>query len=177
VIDRACPARMARVRVVSQRGANGIDGMIAGAAGAADASAAPTLLLVGDVSFAHDVGGLAATRGLRAPLAVVVIDNGGGRIFDALPVARYAAGARWYDEHFLTPPAVVPELAAAAYGLRGRAVDTANALSEATATALAEPGCTVIRAAVAPESAARSLARLQETISTAVAATLGEGST
>ena len=62
-----------------QRGANGIDGLVSGAAGIACAGARPTTLVLGDVSFAHDVGGLLLARGVGVPLAIVVIDNDGGR--------------------------------------------------------------------------------------------------
>jgi 2-succinyl-5-enolpyruvyl-6-hydroxy-3-cyclohexene-1-carboxylate synthase len=72
--------------ILSQRGANGIDGLIAGAAGSALGSARPTLLLLGDVSLVHDLGGLAVARVLHTPLVLAVLDNDGGRIFDQLPV-------------------------------------------------------------------------------------------
>ena len=171
-VDRFCPARLARVSVASQRGANGIDGLIAGAAGAAAASGAPTLALVGDVSFAHDVGGLAAAATARAPLAIVVLDNGGGRIFDALPIAERAAGAAWYRDHFRTPPALASEAAAAAFGIPAHVCRRADELRDATREALAAPGCTVIRALVDPESAARSVARLRDAMGAVAASDL-----
>ncbi|HEY4105699.1 MAG TPA: 2-succinyl-5-enolpyruvyl-6-hydroxy-3-cyclohexene-1-carboxylic-acid synthase, partial [Polyangiaceae bacterium] len=59
-VDAYAPCAARRARVLSQRGANGIDGLISGAAGAASLSREPTLLLLGDVSFMHDLGGLAA---------------------------------------------------------------------------------------------------------------------
>jgi 2-succinyl-5-enolpyruvyl-6-hydroxy-3-cyclohexene-1-carboxylate synthase len=117
LVDAFVPAGGARVRVASQRGANGIDGLIAGAAGAALAAECPTLLLLGDVSFAHDLGGLAAARLVKTPLAVVVIDNGGGRIFEQLPVAKLWEPAGRHAELWLTPPALTLEHAAATYGL------------------------------------------------------------
>src|SRR6185436_13478530 len=83
VIDQVCPGSGQARPILAQRGANGIDGLIAGAAGAAS-TGRPTLLVLGDVSFAHDAGALLLARGARAPLAIVVIDNRGGRIFDQL---------------------------------------------------------------------------------------------
>ncbi|HEU5054910.1 MAG TPA: 2-succinyl-5-enolpyruvyl-6-hydroxy-3-cyclohexene-1-carboxylic-acid synthase [Kofleriaceae bacterium] len=146
----ACAADRRRIGVLHQRGAAGIDGLIAGAAGAASAARRPTAVLLGDVSFAHDLGGLAAARLAGAPLAVVVIDNGGGRIFEQLPVARAAGGAELLERFFLTPPAVDVAAAAAAFGLRCVRTERPG---EAVAAALAGAGATVIHLPVAPHSA------------------------
>jgi len=64
--------------VLTQRGAAGIDGLIASAAGATRGGQ-PVLLVLGDVSFAHDLGGLLAARCASTPLAILVIDNRGDR--------------------------------------------------------------------------------------------------
>jgi len=77
--------QLRRVVILSQRGANGIDGLVSGAAGSALGTQLPTLLLLGDVSLLHDLGGLAVARLVRIPV-LAVIDNDGGRIFDLLPV-------------------------------------------------------------------------------------------
>ncbi|MFO0574458.1 MAG: 2-succinyl-5-enolpyruvyl-6-hydroxy-3-cyclohexene-1-carboxylic-acid synthase [Polyangia bacterium] len=77
--------------VLSQRGVNGIDGLLAGAAGAASVSERPVTLLLGDVSLLHDLGSLQLVRHARAPLTVVVINNQGGRIFEQLPLAQSPA--------------------------------------------------------------------------------------
>lgn len=146
----ACAADRRRIGVLHQRGACGIDGLVAGAAGAASASGRPTALLLGDVSFAHDLGGLAAARLAGAPLAVVVIDNGGGRIFEQLPVARAPGGAELLDRFFLTPPAIDVAAAAAAFGLP---CVRSEEPGRAVAAALAGGGATVIHVPVAPHSA------------------------
>jgi 2-succinyl-5-enolpyruvyl-6-hydroxy-3-cyclohexene-1-carboxylate synthase len=87
VVDQVCGGGGATRPVLTQRGAAGIDGLIASAAGATWAGR-PVLLILGDVSFAHDLGGLLAARAAHAPLAILVIDNRGGQIFAGLPVAR-----------------------------------------------------------------------------------------
>lgn len=99
------PAGARDLTVWFQRGVNGIDGLISGAAGAAAASGRPTTLLIGDVSFVHDLGGLAAMRDLPAPLTVVVLNNGGGRIFERLPLGERLSGDPRLDA-WLTPPRV-----------------------------------------------------------------------
>ncbi len=137
--------------VLTQRGAAGIDGLIASAAGATRAGA-PVLLVLGDVSFAHDVGSLLAARAAVAPLAILVIDNGGGQIFAGLPVARAALGDA-FTEHWLTPTALDPVVVAAAFGVRGVAARAPAEVRIAVATALAAPGTTIIHAPVSPSGA------------------------
>jgi 2-succinyl-5-enolpyruvyl-6-hydroxy-3-cyclohexene-1-carboxylate synthase len=146
----ACGCDRRRIGVLHQRGAAGIDGLIAGAAGAASAARRPTALLLGDVSFAHDLGGLAAARLAGAPLAIVVIDNGGGRIFEQLPVARAPGGAELLERFFLTAPAIDVAAAAAAFGLPCVKTDQPGG---AVAAALAGGGATVVHVPVAPHSA------------------------
>jgi len=139
------------IRVLSQRGAAGIDGLIASAAGATRAGA-PVLLVLGDVSFAHDLGSLLAAREAAAPLAVLVLDNGGGQIFAGLPVARASLGAA-FERHFLTRPGIDPVAVAAALGARGVTATTPAAAASAVATALAADEVTVIHAPVSVSGA------------------------
>jgi 2-succinyl-5-enolpyruvyl-6-hydroxy-3-cyclohexene-1-carboxylate synthase len=115
-VDTFVPPGPRGLAVWAQRGVNGIDGLVAGAAGATAASRRPTTLLLGDVSMAHDLGGLAAVRDLPAPLTVVVLNNGGGRIFERLPIADALAGDDRL-EAWLTPPRVDLRAAAAAFGV------------------------------------------------------------
>ena len=79
--------------MLCNRGANGIDGTVSSAFGAAAAAAGRVVLLIGDVALAHDIGGLLAARRLGLKLTIVLLDNGGGGIFDFLPVADAASAA------------------------------------------------------------------------------------
>lgn len=144
--------------VLTQRGAAGIDGLIAGAAGAAAATGVPTVVVLGDVSFAHDAGALACARGL--PLAIVVIDNRGGRIFDQLPLAAAGLPGDAVERLWRTPTAVDPAAAARAFGLAATTVRNPDELPAAIATGLAV-GPILIHAPVAPESAAAARATAQ----------------
>ncbi|HWU86601.1 MAG TPA: thiamine pyrophosphate-dependent enzyme, partial [Kofleriaceae bacterium] len=137
--------------VLTQRGAAGIDGLIASAAGATRAGA-PVLLVLGDVSFAHDLGGLLAARAAAAPLAILVLDNRGGQIFAGLPVARAGLGAA-FDDHWLTVPDVDPAAVATALGLRSLTAASPAAAASAITSALATPGVTVIHAPVTASGA------------------------
>lgn len=151
--------------VPSQRGASGIDGLVSGAAGSAQASGRPTALLVGDISFQHDVGGLALAAAVdAAPLLVVVVRNGGGRIFEQLPVASHpsAAGAL---AHFTTPnPEVDFGALCRGFGVAHRRVDDAAGFRAAVADALAGPGGTVVEVVVPPDGARRALAAQRDAL-------------
>jgi len=149
VVDQVCSGGPARV-VIAQRGASGIDGLIASAAGATRAGH-PVLLVLGDVSFAHDVGGLLAARAASAPLAIVVIDNGGGQIFAGLPIAKTALPT--FERDFTTPPELDPVAVATAFGARGVLAGSPAAVATAVAGALETPGVTVIHAPVSPSGA------------------------
>jgi 2-succinyl-5-enolpyruvyl-6-hydroxy-3-cyclohexene-1-carboxylate synthase len=102
--------------ILSNRGANGIDGTASSAAGAALGLGARTFLLTGELALLHDVGGLLAARRLGADLTVVCANNGGGGIFDFLPVAGAAESAA-YEEHIATPSGIDLKQAAKLAGL------------------------------------------------------------
>jgi 2-succinyl-5-enolpyruvyl-6-hydroxy-3-cyclohexene-1-carboxylate synthase len=112
-------------RVLANRGANGIDGLISTAYGVAATRQGPVVLLIGDVAFAHDVGGLLAGARHGIPLTIVVLDNGGGGIFDFLPVA---AQSDVFEEHIATPSGLDLAKAAALYGARHVEVSTVDGL-------------------------------------------------
>ena len=162
-VDLYCPSSSRSIAVLSQRGASGIDGGISAAAGATEASGFPTVLLLGDVSFQHDVGGLAATRDLEAPLVIVVLRNGGGRLFDLLPIRDLQGDAtKSFERFFLTPPAVEPAAAATAFGIPSIEAGTAAELSDAILGAVNRPGATVVEARVDGESSAAWVRKLIE---------------
>lgn len=83
MMESGCPAR-----VFGNRGASGIDGTIASAVGAYLATGHPLTVLIGDLAFLHDVGSLTVAQQLGARLSLVVLDNGGGAIFENLPYLR-----------------------------------------------------------------------------------------
>jgi 2-succinyl-5-enolpyruvyl-6-hydroxy-3-cyclohexene-1-carboxylate synthase len=122
-IESFWPIRPDPPRVLCNRGANGIDGTVSSAFGAAADDGGPVVLLIGDVALAHDIGGLLAARRLNLELTIVLLDNHGGGIFDFLPVAA-AAIARApqgeqdiYTNHIATPTGLDFARAAQLYGL------------------------------------------------------------
>jgi 2-succinyl-5-enolpyruvyl-6-hydroxy-3-cyclohexene-1-carboxylate synthase len=146
-------ASAADIRVLTQRGANGIDGLVAGAIGSAVASRVPTLLLIGDVSLRHDLGSLSLLAQAHAPLVIAVIDNAGGRIFEQLPVQKLYAGDPAASALWLTPPSGELEHAAALFGASYAAPATLGGIREAVATALSDTTPTLLHLRVEPNSA------------------------
>jgi 2-succinyl-5-enolpyruvyl-6-hydroxy-3-cyclohexene-1-carboxylate synthase len=90
------------------------------------------VLHIGDVALVHDLGALLCASRLGLAIAIVVVDNGGGGIFDFLPVATQRDA---YEEHVLTPTGLDVERAAALFGAAYAAIASLGELR----AALAEP--------------------------------------
>ena len=115
-VDQFAQPDRKQLHLYGNRGASGIDGIVSSALGVAAADrAAPMLLLIGDVSFYHDMNGLLAVRkhGLDN-VTIVLLNNNGGGVFRRLPIA---AGHARFEDLFLTPPGLDFAPAAAMYGL------------------------------------------------------------
>ena len=93
------------VRVFSNRGVNGIDGVVSTAVGVALSSKSPTALLIGDIAMLHDSNGLLNLIRRDAQLKIIVIDNEGGGIFSFLPQAQAMEGDQ-FEQLFGTPHSV-----------------------------------------------------------------------
>ncbi len=111
-------------------------------------------LLLGDVSLLHDAGGLAAAAAVPGPLAIVVINNDGGRIFERLPLGRDPSVAEARERLFVTPHGRAFDGLAATWGLDYTRVDTPAALEAALALALAADRAMLIEARPAPGGSA-----------------------
>jgi 2-succinyl-5-enolpyruvyl-6-hydroxy-3-cyclohexene-1-carboxylate synthase len=140
-VDAFAPTAAGALRVYSNRGVNGIDGVTSTALGVAAASGRATTLLIGDVALLHDIGAWVAARQLGVPLTVVVINNDGGGIFHFLPVAERTAH---FERLFGTPHGVDLAHLAALAGARLQRPLTTLALREALADATASGGLNLI---------------------------------
>ncbi len=128
-------------RVLSNRGANGIDGTVSAAFGAAAASAGPVVLLIGDVALAHDIGGLLAGRRLPLELTIVLLNNDGGGIFHFLPVVGETDA---FEQHVATPHALDFRHAAKLYGCGYERPSDLAALQRAVTRSVASGTATTI---------------------------------
>jgi 2-succinyl-5-enolpyruvyl-6-hydroxy-3-cyclohexene-1-carboxylate synthase len=126
------PATETDALFLSNRGANGIDGLISSGIGAAAASGRPTTIVTGDLGLLHDLGGLAALCGVETPVRIVVIDNGGGGIFHFLPQEKALDGDE-FEALLGTPRGISAEKAAALFDLPHRRLDSLAELPEALA--------------------------------------------
>ena len=129
--------------VTANRGVNGIDGTLATAFGQATLHAGPTAVLLGDLAFLHDVGSL-ATLGAHADrqsTVVVILDNGGGGIFDHLPISDHPTA---YEPHFVTAPRADVAGLGEALARHFVTVTAPAALRETLGMAFSRPGLTVI---------------------------------
>ena len=120
------------IDVLSNRGANGIDGVVSTAVGAALGSARTTGLLIGDVAFLHDSNGLIGLSERGLDVRMVVVDNRGGGIFSFLP-QRSALGAERFEKLFGTPHESDLALLARAHGLNAHVVSSTSELRQAVA--------------------------------------------
>ena len=77
------------ITVLANRGANGIDGTLSSALGAAWGCDRPMVLICGDLAFYHDLNGLLAAKKYNISLTVILLNNDGGGIFDLLPISKY----------------------------------------------------------------------------------------
>src|SRR6266849_1537297 len=104
-----------RIRIMGNRGANGIDGVVSSALGASAGAGQnrPTILVLGDLSFFHDLNGLLAARLYGLNLTIVLINNDGGGIFSFLPQAAYP---EHFEQLFGTPTGLDFRLAVQMYG-------------------------------------------------------------
>ncbi len=127
--------REAPLDVAANRGANGIDGVVSSAAGAA-AAGRPTAAVVGDVAFLHDLNALWLVREYALPLLLVVVNNDGGGIFHYLPQAAYESR---FERWFATPPRIDVCRSAALFDLPAWRVESWREFRQRTA-AWAERG-------------------------------------
>jgi len=113
-MNRFANATGAPVCVGANRGASGIDGTLAAAAGFAAGCRRPVTLFMGDLAFLHDLNALNYLKAGEYPVITVVINNNGGGIFSHLPIARYD---RFFEKYFVTPHGLTFKKVAAMYGV------------------------------------------------------------
>lgn len=129
------------LRVACNRGASGIDGLMATTVGFARGLGRRTISVVGDLSALHDLNSLSLMAGSPVPIVQVIMNNGGGGIFHFLPISSQT-------EHFL-PYFVTPHdrqfgLAAKMFGLPYSRATNCDELNGAFREACQSPTSSVI---------------------------------
>lgn len=129
------------IKVLSNRGANGIDGMISSALGAASASRNHLTLLIGDLSFYHDLNALLIAKKYHITLTILLINNNGGGIFSFLPQAN---DEKHFETLFGTPLNIEFEQTINMYGGNYDLVSKQHELNEALIKSYDNKGLSVI---------------------------------
>lgn len=123
--DTVVPGRDRGVRVLANRGLAGIDGLISTAHGLAIGLGAPVRVVLGDLSFAHDVGGLGrGTLEAEPDLDVIVVNDHGGGIFGGLEHGR--APRPLFERFFAAGQVLDPVTLARGFGADGVTVEAAG---------------------------------------------------
>jgi 2-succinyl-5-enolpyruvyl-6-hydroxy-3-cyclohexene-1-carboxylate synthase len=153
------------VRTNGNRGASGIDGLVASAAGLSVGLDKPVTLFVGDLSLLHDLNSLSMLKGLKQPVVIVVINNDGGAIFSFLPIA---GEKDVFEKFFATPHGVTFEDAARMFGLTYAKPDSARSFALAYERAVKGKGPVLIEVATNRDENVKIHKFLQERITRSV---------
>lgn len=129
------------VFLYANRGVSGIDGIHSTALGMAAATQLPTTLVLGDLSFYHDMNGLLAAKKYQIPMTVVLINNDGGGIFSFLPQSKEKAH---FETLFGTALDMDFQHATALYGGKHTDVSTVEDLKAALKSSYQDSGLNVI---------------------------------
>jgi len=151
----------------SNRGANGIDGVISTALGRAlgrPAGSAPGFVLIGDLAFVHDSNSLVALCRRDIDLRIVVVDNDGGGIFSFLPQSTLLEPGR-FEQLFGTPLGTDILVLAAAHGVATATATTVDQL----VTQIARPGPWVCRVPSSRDANVRTHEVLNDVVAAALA--------
>ncbi|WP_353947783.1 2-succinyl-5-enolpyruvyl-6-hydroxy-3-cyclohexene-1-carboxylic-acid synthase [Sporolactobacillus sp. Y61] len=128
------------VRLFANRGANGIDGVVSTAVGVS-LVLKRTVLLIGDLSFFHDMNGLLAAKQNKADLTIILINNDGGGIFSFLP---QATRPEYFERLFGTPHGMDFAHAAHLYGAHYKKASDMPTFEKAFADSMTRKGVTII---------------------------------
>lgn len=145
-LDYFFESRQQSIKVLGNRGANGIDGSVATAMGIATANK-PTVLLTGDLAFYHDLNGLLIGKTNNLNLVIVLMNNDGGGIFRYLPQSK----EKYFKELFLTPHGINFAGLKNLYGLTYYEATNYAAFEHAFSEALATEGIKLIEVKIDSE--------------------------
>jgi 2-succinyl-5-enolpyruvyl-6-hydroxy-3-cyclohexene-1-carboxylate synthase len=154
------------IRILANRGASGIDGLVSTAVGAALAHGNRAYALLGDLAFLHDQNGLViGPQDHRPDLALVVVNNSGGGIFSLLPQAGFPEP---FERVFGTPHQVDIASIAAAHGVPYTRLESMAGLAKV----MSGEGLRIVEARTDRAANAALHARMREAAHEAVRASL-----
>ncbi|SEM64013.1 2-succinyl-5-enolpyruvyl-6-hydroxy-3-cyclohexene-1-carboxylate synthase [Syntrophus gentianae] len=148
-----------KISVISNRGVSGIEGNIATSVGFAEASRRRVTAVVGDISFLHDLNSLLLLAQSATPVILIVINNGGGRIFERLPIRDFP---EIIDPYMTTPHGMTFERLAAQFDLPYFQAGTPAELTRAYGQALQRERSALLEVILSPEEDLRTFTNLQK---------------
>lgn len=164
LVDSYAGARSGPLRVMANRGANGIDGVVSTAAGVASVSPDPVVLLIGDIAFLHDLNALATVSRERLNLKIVLINNDGGGIFSFLPLSEHADV---FETLVAMPHGLVFTKAAEMFGITHVSVSTIPEFDRRFSSLMSAPGPAIIEVATSRSRTLEFTRAIQRRISEA----------
>lgn len=158
------------IKLYGNRGVNGIDGLVSTALGIS-AAVENAYLIVGDLSFYHDMNGLLAAKMHDLNLTILLINNNGGGIFSMLQQAKHPT---YFELLFGTPTDLQFEHAAKLYGGKYNRVETWQQYIKAMETVQNEQGLKIIEVFTNRHENAKIRQKLWENVSREIENRLGE---
>ncbi|WP_413112017.1 2-succinyl-5-enolpyruvyl-6-hydroxy-3-cyclohexene-1-carboxylic-acid synthase [Thaumasiovibrio sp. DFM-14] len=152
-------ARNWQAPAFANRGASGIDGLVATLAGVQRVRQRPMLALLGDTSCLYDLNSLALLSGSSTPLVLVVINNDGGGIFDMLPVPEEKKASLYRMPHGVTFAA-----AASMFNLNYVAPTSMDSVRQAVEAGLLHSGVTLLELTTPAGEAGALLAQMMNEV-------------
>lgn len=159
------------IRLLCNRGANGIDGVVSTALGVAARSEGPLVLVIGDLSTYHDLNGLLAAKLHKINATIVILNNDGGGIFSFLSQASYPHN---FEQLFGTPHGLDFEPVMQMYGAKFNRIADWPDFEAAMQTALQQDGLKVIEVPTNRESNVTMHRQMWAAVYQALAATGNE---
>ncbi|WP_461536876.1 2-succinyl-5-enolpyruvyl-6-hydroxy-3-cyclohexene-1-carboxylic-acid synthase [Spongorhabdus nitratireducens] len=148
------------MKVISNRGASGIDGLLATASGYAEGSNKPLIALMGDLSFLYDLNSMTLAAKLKTPLVIVVPNNDGGGIFNMMPIPD----ATTATTYFRTPHNLDISKVAPLFGVQAATPATLPEFQDVLQQALDYAGCTLIQIRTPDDEALKLMMELRSCV-------------
>ncbi len=143
------------------RGASGIDGVVASACGFGYSSERPLTLVIGDLAFLHDINSLALVKNCKKQIIIIVINNNGGTIFSFLPVSEYKTH---FEKYFTTPHGMNFKNIAEQFGINYKKIVTKEEFTEEYESAVLETENVILEVNVDMETNVKAHKELDQLI-------------
>ena len=170
-IDEFFTAPERQIKLLGSRGASGIDGVVSTALGVSARAEGPTVLVIGDISFYHDMNGLLAARRHGLNATIVLVNNDGGGIFSFLPQHDQSED---FEALFGTPHGLDFSHVGPLYGVDFQRVETRQQYRDALRASFEAPGVQVIEVRTDREANLKLHQRIADAVAQAVSPLAGD---